>query len=266
MTLPPEDGRLFFELMWKLQYYVNQKRGLHRNVSSMEAYAGLPTEKKLKARNELWKTSELIEAYVEENPDALPPEQLEIVLKWRKFIKGSFFILRHLKKGSIFVGKDDKVYVVHGIQDPLDEVIPSYALPQMVEAILLPFKGRIIYDGLLSGYNIHFGAGIRLNLNHSYMLAKQRNYIITTLEPDLEKPFSAKPKKDIAPRLKEVSSILAKVKGGSPLQTSAIALARMSIQLSLAEAEGSIAPGELEKQARRLLKASEHLLDIMGEE
>ena len=266
MTLPPEDGKLFFELMWKLQYYVNQKRGFHQNISSMEAYASLPTEKKLKARNELWKTSELIEAYVQENPDALAAGQLEIVRKWREFIKGSFFILRHLKKGSIFVGKDDRVYVVHGIQDPLDEVIPSYALPQMVEAILLPFKGRIIYDGLLSGYNIHFGAGIRSNLNHTYMLAKQRTRIITSLEPDLENPVGAKPKKDIAPQLKEISTVLAKVKGASPLQTSALALARTSIQLSLAEAEGTIAPGELEKQARKLLKASKRLLDIIEEE
>jgi len=136
----------------------------------------------------------------------------------------------------------------------------------MVEAILLPFKGRVIYDGLLSGYNIHFGGGIRSNLNDTYMLAKQRNRIITTLEPDLENPVSAKPKKDIAPQLKEVSTTLAKVKGASPLQMSALALARTSIQLSLAEAEGTFAPGELEKQARKILKTSRRLLDTMREE
>jgi len=266
MTLPPEDGKLFFELMWKLQYYVNQKRGCHKNISSMEAYASLSTEKKLKARDELWKNPELIEAYVQENPDALPPGQLEIVRKWTDFIKGSFFILRHLKKGSIFIGKDDRVYAVHGIQDPLDEVLPSYILPQMVEAILLAFKGRVIYDGLLSGYNIHFGAGIRANLTHTYRLAKQRNRIITTLEPKLKNYVSAKPKKNIAPQLREVSTILTRVRGASPLQTSALALARSSIQLSLAEAEDTIASGELEKQARKILKASRRLLEIMGEE
>jgi hypothetical protein len=125
---------------------------------------------------------------------------------------------------------------------------------------------RIHYDGLLSGYNIHFGAGIRLNLTHTCMLAKQRNRIITTLEPDLENSVSAKPKKDIAPQLREVSTILARVKGASPLQTSALAVARSSIQLSLAEAEGTIASDELEKQARKILKASRCLLEIMGKE
>lgn len=262
MTLAPEDGKLFFELMWKLQFYVNQKRGFHTNVSSMPEYANLPTEKKLKARDALWENPELIESYVENNPDALPPDQLQIVQKWKGFIKDSFFILRHLRKGSIFISKDNKVYAVHGIQDPLEEVIPSYALPQMVEAILLPFKGKIIYDGLLSGYSIHFGGGIRSNLNRTYMSAKQKNRIITTLEPELESPVIVNQKK-IAPQLGEVSAALARVKGGSPLQKSALALARVGIELSLAEEEGILVPDEYEKRAQKIFKASKRLLDLL---
>jgi len=72
MTLSPNDGKSFFVLMWKLQYYVNQKRGFHKNISSLEEYANLPTKKKTAARDELWKTPELIESYAQENPDALP--------------------------------------------------------------------------------------------------------------------------------------------------------------------------------------------------
>jgi hypothetical protein len=186
VTLLPEDGKLFFELMWKLQYYVNQKNGFHKNITSFDVYANLPTEKKLKARDALWEHPELIEAYAQENPDSLPPEELDIVQKWKGFIKGSFFLLRHLKKGSIFIGESDQVYSVHGIQDALEDVIPAYALPEMFLAILLPFKGQIIYDGLLQGYSIHIGGGIRSNLNHTYAVAKQKDRIITTLEPDLE--------------------------------------------------------------------------------
>lgn len=262
MTLDPTDGKLFFDLMWKLQYYVNQKRGFHKSISSEEEYANLPTEKKLKARDALWENPELIEAYVQDNPDALSSDQLAMVQKWKDFIKGSFFILRHLKKGSIFIGKDDKVFAVHGIQDPLEEVIPSYALPQMVEAILLPFKGKIIYDGLLSGYSIHFGGGIRSNLNRLYMKAKQKDQIVTTLETDLENPVIDEPK-NIGPQLREVSAALEKVKEGSPLQKSALALARLSIKLSLAEAERTLTPGELAKQAQKIFRASKRFLDLL---
>ena len=90
MTLSPNDGKLFYELMWKLQYYVNQKRGFHKNISSLEVYANLPSKTKMKARDELWKTPELIESYAQENPDALPAEELAIIRKWKSFVKGSF--------------------------------------------------------------------------------------------------------------------------------------------------------------------------------
>ncbi len=269
MTLDLEDGKLFFELMWKLQYYANRKHGLHTNISSLAEYASLSTEKKLKARDVLWENPTLIEAYVQDNPDALPTDQLQIIQKWHGFIKDSFFILRHLKRGSIFIGKDDKVYAVHGIQDPLEEVIPSYALPQMVEAILLPFKGRIIYDGLLSGYSIHFGGGIRSNLNRTYMIAKQKNRIITTLESDPKAPIDVEPRKSIVPQWREVSATLAKVKGGSPLQKSTLVLIRASLGLSIAEDEGTLTPDEISKQAQRIFKASKRLLntlDMMDEE
>lgn len=267
MILPPVDGKLFFELMWKLQYYVNQQRGLHKDISSLEEYASLTAEKKLKARDELWKDTKLIEAYVRKNPDALPTAELQIIHKWKDFIKGSFFILRHLKKGSIFISNDNQVYAVQGIQDPLDELIPSYVLPQMVEAVLLPFKGQIIYDGLLSGYRVYLGGGIRSDINHTYTVAKQKNRVISTLEPDQLPSVEVKPKKNILPQLKEVSATISKLKSASALQKSALASA--SLELSIADAEGTSSSDQIDARARKIHKASIRLLnmlDIMGEE
>ncbi len=268
MTLSPEDGKLFFELMWKLQYYVNQKKGIHKNVASRDEYAALPTEQKLKARETLWEHPELIEAYAQENPDALPLAELEIVQKWKGFIKGSFFILRHLKKGSIFIKENDQVYSVQGIQDPLEEVIPSYALPLMVLAILLPYKGQIIYDGLLQSYSVHFGGGIRSNLNHTYMVAKQKDRILTTLEPDLAFPKIVKARKTALLQLKELSASMTKIKGDGPFQTAALNLARLCLELSVADAQGTMMMEEVEVQSRKVVKASTrllNLLDIMAE-
>jgi hypothetical protein len=261
MTLELEDGKLFFDLMWRLQFFVNRQRGFHTGVASREEYASLPTEKKLQAREALWEDPELIAGYVQANPDELLPDQLQILERWQGFVRGSFFILRHLKKGSIFIGKDDRVYAVHGIQDPLEEVMPSYYLPQMVEAVLLPFKGKIVYDGVLSGYSIHFGGGIRSTLNSTYMAAKENGRIITTLEPDIETAGLVQLRKSIAPQLQEVAGHLAKVKGESALQKSALALARANLALSLAEEEGNLAPADVEKHARKILRESRRLLE-----
>jgi hypothetical protein len=54
-------------------------------------------------------------------------------------------------------------------------------LAVMTEAVLIPFKNKIIYDGLLSSYNVIFGAGIKRSLNDSYRQAKQRLGIVTSL-------------------------------------------------------------------------------------
>jgi hypothetical protein len=248
--------------MWKLQYYVDQQGDFHKNISSLEEYASLPTEKKLKAREELWKDGTLIEAYVRENPDTLPAGELQIIHKWKNFIKGSFFILRHLKKGSVFIGNDNQVYMVHGIQDPLEDLIPSYALPQMVEAVLLPFKGQIVYDGLLSGYRVHFGGGIRSGINHTYTVAKHKNRVISTLEPDLSPPVEVKPGKNILPQLKELSATMSKLKSASALQNSALALARASLEISIADAEGALSPDDIDAFVRKIHKASTRLLNL----
>jgi hypothetical protein len=259
MILTPKDANLFYELMWKLQHYVNQKYNINKNIKSRDEYVRLAMEKKLQSRDTLWEHPEVIETYVQENPDALPPEQLEIIRRWKGFIGGTFYILRHLKKGSIFIGDGDQVYSVLGLQDELENIRPPYELPLMTKAILLPFKGQIIYDGLLQSYNIHFGGGIRSRLNHTYTVAKQKERIIASLEPDLAAPKLVKPKNTALPQMKELSAGMAKIKGDDTLQNAALKLANLSLGLAIADAEGTVAP----EDARKVAKASSRLLNLL---
>ena len=55
----------------------------------------------------------------------------------------------------------------------------------MVEAVLLPFNGKIIYDSIFSRYPVTFGAGIKRRFNDSYQEAKSRFGIITSLPFEL---------------------------------------------------------------------------------
>jgi hypothetical protein len=64
--------------------------------------------------------------------------------------------------------------------------------------VLLPFKGMIVYDGLMSSYRISFGPGIRRRLNESFKEAKARHGIVTSL-PMSKEPLPAK-----APKAKPV--------------------------------------------------------------
>jgi hypothetical protein len=134
-----------------------------------------------------------------------------------------------------------------------------------VDAILLPFKGRIIYDGLLQGYNISFGSGYRSDLNYIYSVAKQKERIITSLEPDQAqiKPTILQLKRNWLPQLEEISSIAAKLKGETALQNAAFGLVRASLEMAKSIETN---PDDLEALfagERKVRKASTRLLTVL---
>ena len=89
--------------------------------------------------------------------------------------------MRHLKKHTIFLtsGTSGVAYGVMSLGDDLKDMFPS--VPSMVETVLLPFKGQIIYDGYIMAYGISFGGGIRGGLNDAYQEAKARFGVVTKL-------------------------------------------------------------------------------------
>lgn len=55
-------------------------------------------------------------------------------------------------------------------------------VPAFVDAVLLPFRGKIIYDSILVSHSISFGAGIRKAFNAEFQEIKKRTGIIMSLE------------------------------------------------------------------------------------
>lgn len=236
MKLAVEDADLFFKLMWGLQFYVSQQRQILPDVKSAKEYAALPMSKKVEVRGVLWGNPDLIDAYVEKNPDGLSLEELEVVRKWKRFVTGTFQIFRYLKKHTIFISEKSQVYGVLGLYDNLEDMFYGRPLPIMVQAVLLPFKGRIIYDGVLQGYDILFGAGIRSGLQEEYLTAKQNERIITTLEPEATRATQVKHQrkssKDWAPAVAEIVEVSEKMRGGSAVQSAAFGLLRASARVA----------------------------------
>ncbi len=71
-------------------------------------------------------------------------------------------------------------YGVIAVADPIEDLLGPN-LPILTRAVLLPFKGKIIYDGLLVSYRVSFGPGTRKRLNATYRHAKEVNGVITSL-------------------------------------------------------------------------------------
>ena len=73
-------------------------------------------------------------------------------------------------------------YGVLGLTSPIEEVVGDY-LPIYVQAVLIPFEDRIIYDSLLTSYPVVFGGGYRRSLKDTYRDIQERGGIITKLPP-----------------------------------------------------------------------------------
>lgn len=183
MLLEPQDVELFFRLHRALMFFVNQRlKVIPNEIATPEEFAALSPEVRLKVRDALNANLDLIESFVAENPAHLSDDELDIVRSWRHLITGRFYVFRELKKHTVFLTTTDPAiaYGVLALSQPFKDLIGPY-LPVLTQTVLLPFKGVIVYDGLMSSYNISFGPGIRRSLNESFKDAKARHGIITSL-------------------------------------------------------------------------------------
>src|SRR5262249_9837997 len=107
-----------------------------------------------------------------------------------------------LKNYTVFLSTGDppSAYGVLALSQPFEDLVGPY-LPVFVQTVLLPFRDKIVYDGLLTSYNISFGPGIRRSLNESYQEAKARHGIITSLPMSERAPVpAARPPKARRPK------------------------------------------------------------------
>jgi len=265
MKLSHEEAGLFFRLMWKLQFYVNCRLNILPGIESAKVYRTLGTNDKLKVRQALYEHVELLDEFVSENPSQLLEDELQILQSWKRRVAGDFFVLRYLKRYTIFVssGEPPKVYGVLGLYDSLDDVLRGRPLPVLVSAVLLPFKGRIIYDGLFTSRNIIFGGGIRGDLNETYQAAKQNGAIIESLEPGAEparKPKPQKPARDWSPVLDGVVEMTEQLKQGeNVIQTRAFSILKASARLAQAAAHDPNNPDEIAQHAKSVHRALSQL-------
>ena len=153
--------------------------------------------------------------YVTANPHHLDAQNLAAVQQWKQFIKGDFFLERYLKKHAVFIG-DDIVYGVCALNDGFDDFFPKNCLPIYVKTVLLPFQGRIIYDGLLHSYNVGIGGGIKRSLKEMYMRAKQNSAIITSLDDQGADQEQAEIllTKDWSAEIEQLSAVAKTLRGG----------------------------------------------------
>lgn len=185
MMLSPPDAAQFLALYGALRFYANQQLKVFPGVTSRAALEKRPLEDTITLRDALFDHPELIESFVADNPERLGADELTLVASWTRFVRGDFFLLRYLKRYAVFLdsGTPAKAYGVLGLTQPIQDICPPEFLPVYVQTVLLPFKGRIVYDGLARSSAITFGPGVRRDLAETYRAIRENEGVIESLEP-----------------------------------------------------------------------------------
>lgn len=269
MKLDTEETNLFFDLTWALQFYVNSKKEIVAGIRTVEEYLELPQEEKCLVRSALYDSPKLIDDYVFENPDKLDENKLTIVEQWKNYIRGDFYIERYLKNYAVFIGGNNKVYGVLALHQGFDEMFPSNYLPMYIKTVLLPFKDKIIYDGLMQTYSIRFGGGVKRSIKETYMKAKQNDKIIIIFGKGKKTNINriAKSKtKDLSKDIEQLKLVAKKLKGGGDqpvINGPVFSLLKASIELADQATVNSSDIDTLEKELRKIERATSKIKTIL---
>jgi len=183
MKLTPEETRMFYAAWWPLLHWVNAQHQVLPGAPPISEEQPIPPQRAVAIRDVLWANDGLRETFIEQNPTGLSQELLDLIAGWRYRRADTFTVWKHYKKHTVFFGEDNQAFAVLGLWSALEEVIPMPP-PCLVKAVLLPFGERIITDGLLVGYNVYLGSGIRGNLQRTWRDIRERRALVTSLLPE----------------------------------------------------------------------------------
>ena len=181
--LTSDECRLFYETWYGLMGYVNKRKSVISAEIKPEYPNALSDMIIHKVREVLWENPELIDEYISET--SLAQEKIGILKLWRtNYKKGMFFILEYQPDYAVAIAPngqgEDRLYGIKGISSSIANIL-SRDLPIQAETVLLPFKGKIVYDSFLSTMSISYGEGAKTLFRKMYDNAIKYG-IITSLE------------------------------------------------------------------------------------
>lgn len=181
--LSSSECTLFYETWYGLMGFINERKKVIVQTIKPLYPNPVSDEQVYKVREVLWKNPKLIDDYL----DVAKPseEKTELLRAWRDHHKkGMFFLVEYTPEYAVVIGsnkdREDRLYGVKGISRSLADAMQR-ELPLQFEAVLLPFKDKIIYDSFLSSIPIAFGDGMKRAFREMYDKAQPYG-IITHLE------------------------------------------------------------------------------------
>lgn len=268
---------LFYRLHGSLLAYANRQLKVLPQKVTPALIHRQPIQQVVELRDACYGEPELLEQYLAANPDHLPADEMALIASWRHRITGDFYIVRHLKAYAVFLSAEEHphLYGVLGLYDPLKVIMNDAPLPIWVNATLLPFRDRIIYDGILRPYSIFFGSGFRSSISATFSRLKEREGIIEGLvgsdgrqlhRTSLARKAPARPAPDWRPAVNVIVAQTEKMREtDTRLQGAAFGLLRSAASLAQATLQEQDADNEAARRLKSVRTAMTRLEKLLYE-
>ncbi len=168
--LSSEECHEFYETWYGLMGFINEKL----NVVDANIKAQYPNDVSdeiiHKVREVLWENPELIDEYISETN--LDKEKVDVLKLWKtNHKKGMFILLEYKQDYAVALAPneqgEDRLYGIKGISNSISTVLRR-PLPLTIETVILPFKGKIIYDSFMIPMPVTYGKGARAAFKEMY--------------------------------------------------------------------------------------------------
>ncbi len=182
MKLSEAECNLFFNLYHPLLLFINQQQRIVGDIFTVDGLRKKSSEHLKSLRTVLFHQPSMFDLFISTNPFHFLPHELELINSWKRWLVGRFFIFRETNYYTIFLSntRPTKAYAVLALNAQFSQIFAE-PLPVYIETALLPFKDKIITDGIFSRFRLAFGRGFVRNLQKSYFEAIDNEGIITSL-------------------------------------------------------------------------------------
>ena len=165
--LNPKDVKLFYKLYFALLDYTNKKYKVHPEYD-IKKYQGIDHNKTYQICQKLWESiNTIIDDFCKENPYRFNKVERNLIKEFKNGIRNRFILFKYEKEYTPLM-TDEKTYMIKGLTDNIDNIIPYENLPVMIETSIIPFKGYLIYDGLFGTMPINFGPNFTTMASNQY--------------------------------------------------------------------------------------------------
>lgn len=118
-------------------------------------------------RDYLFNHLEIVDDFISINPYHFTKEELELIHNFKFSISDTFIIMEYDDEFAYLLGQQGN-FAIKGLHSTVEEVIPKFTLPFTTPMHLIPFKGIIVYDGIITGPNVELSSRILRQLKKDY--------------------------------------------------------------------------------------------------